>query len=320
MLHNLKKSSLVFFIVLSTQLLAQTGPALPCVGCEHLTSKITPSTGFWYNPEQSGSGFSIEIKNRTIFGTYYGYDDKGKSIWFTFAGQLQPSTQAGVMWELEADLQEYRGGNSLNNEYQAPSIIEPEHQIYIKFNHMNHASFSVDDGPVQNIVPLAYGVGHEAYFPEQTSLKIPDLHGFWVFSFRVNTEVHPLPQYMISGFHSPYMIYLSEAFSELDDKGRSMVVFTVVELYGPPELGVINGGVGCYTSLDEDENLQGPMCYFFTIGNTGIKEYKMPIAGLGIDRLFGETDDGYTFKAFRYDYCDFYEEDIRYICEYDYSK
>lgn len=43
------------------------------------------------------------------------------------------------------------------------------------------------------------------------------------------------------------------------------------------------------------------------------------MGGIGIDKLFGETEDGYAFKAFRYDYCAFNERDITYVCEYDYS-
>lgn len=320
---NLKtRYCVLFFLLLSTQLFAQTGPDVPCTDCEQLTSltrNINPTTGFWYNPEQSGSGLSIEVKNRTVFGAYYGYDEEGKPIWFTFTGQLQNSSKTGVMWELDSDLLEFKDGNSLNNDYQPPTLLDPAHQIHIEFNHMNHASFSVDSGSIQNIVPLSYGVEHKAYFPEQTSLKVPDLEGFWVFSLRVNTEIHAVNQYFISGFHQSFMVYLDDAHLEQFEDGTSSLGFGVHELQPVPELGLMIGGIGCYTFFDENNILEGPICSLTAFVDY-VRDYIIPMGGIGIDKLFGETEDGYTFKAFRYDYCDFDLTDINYICEYDYSE
>ncbi len=312
----------MFALLLGTQLFAQSGPEVPCSDCEQLTSltrNVNPTTGFWYNPEQSGSGLSIEVKNRTVFGAYYGYDHEGRPVWFTFTGQLQDSNKTGVMWELDSDLLEFKDGNSLNSNYQAPTLLESEHQIHIDFNHMNHADFSVDNGPIQNIVPLSYGIEHGTYFPEKTSLSIPNLQGFWVFSFRVNTEIHPFPQFLISGFTSPLMVHLREPFQQNNEDGTSFVSFRVVELQPVPELGLFVGGVSCNTSLDENNEIQGPTCQYTTIKDGGARTYNMPIAGIGFNKLFGETEDGYTFKAFRYDYCDFNSTDITYVCEYDYG-
>lgn len=318
MLNRKTHYFVLLVLILSTQLFAQAGPELPCFDCEQLTRKVVPTTGFWYNPEQSGSGLSIEVKKSTVFGAYYGYNDEGKPIWFTFLGQLKSSNKTGVMWELDSDLLEFKDGNSLNNNYQAPTLLESEHQIHIEFNHMNHANFSVDNGSIQNIVPLAYGVEHQAYFPELTTLQLPNLQGFWVLSFRVNTDIHPEVQSFIAGYHSPFMVYLTDGHLQQFDDGTSNLTFIVNELQPVPELGLVIGGVGCYTTLDENNNVQGPICSL-TAFVDDFRDYKMTMGGMGIDKLFGETEDGYTFKAFRYDYCDFNLNDIGYVCEYDYS-
>ncbi len=317
MLNNKLQHYIFFILLTSSQLFAQIGPELPpCENCDQLTLRVNPYTGFWYNPEQSGSGLNIEIKNRTVFGIYNGYDDEGKPVWFTFVGQLQPSSKTGVMWELDADLLEFKDGNSLNADYQAPTVLEPERQIHINFNHMSHASFSVDGGLMQNIVPLPYGLNYKAFFPEKTSLTIPELEGFWVFAFRVNTEVHPPNQYFVSGFHQPIMIHLYKAVYEEKEDGTGRVIFLANELQPVPELGLINGSVSCETFLDENNTLQGPICIYGTVG----RAYKMSIGGISHDKLFGESENGYTFKAFRYDYCEFDSRgDITYVCEYDYS-
>ena len=133
----------VFLIILLALIIgvtqAQKGPVLPCVDCRSETYRVTPTTGFWYNPEQSGSGLSIEIKKDTAFGAYYGYDQEGKPTWLTFSGKLNPSEKAGVMWELSADLNEFVGGNSFNNDYQTPTLKDSVHKIKIEFNQINHA-------------------------------------------------------------------------------------------------------------------------------------------------------------------------------------
>jgi hypothetical protein len=309
-------------LILSTQLFAQAGPEVPCADCVQLTSltrNVIPYTGFWYNPEQSGSGLSIEVKKRTIFGAYYGYDNEGKPIWFSFVGQLIPSDKAGVMWELDSDLSEFNGGNSLNSDYKPPTLADSSHTIHIDFNHMNHARFNVDNGSIQNIVPLPYGDEYKSYFPEKTTLKIPNLKGFWVFSLRVNTDIHPTNQYFISGFHSPFMVYLTDGFLQQNEDGTSTINFIVNQLQPVPELGLVIGGIGCHTFLDKNNDLQGPICSLTAFVDE-VRDYKIPMGGLGIDKLFGETEDGYTFKAFRYDYCDFNLNDITYVCEYDYNK
>ena len=86
---------------------AQSGPISPCVNCEDDTHQIEPSTGTWYNPDQSGTGFGIEVQKGKLFGTYYGYDQQGKQLWLTIVGDLVKSNQVGVMWELQADLQQF---------------------------------------------------------------------------------------------------------------------------------------------------------------------------------------------------------------------
>ncbi|MCF6300932.1 MAG: hypothetical protein L3J52_07430, partial [Proteobacteria bacterium] len=41
---------------------AENGPQVPCLDCEKYTQRTLPKEGLWYNPEQSGSGFNIEIQ------------------------------------------------------------------------------------------------------------------------------------------------------------------------------------------------------------------------------------------------------------------
>lgn len=295
-----------------------SGPELPCADCQTISKLEVPTTGFWYNPEQSGSGFSLEVKNKTVFGAYYGYDDDGQPLWYTFLGQLQASQNPNSMWELNADLLEFEGGNSFNNIYSAPTLQEVKHNIHIVFNHLNHAEFSVDSGDYQNIVPLSYGLSHQRYFPDQTSIAIPDLEGYWVYSFRANTEDIDFNPF-IYALQVPYMVYLGEPeLLEFQDQTRQ-VIFKAYQLQGAPEYREEIGQVQCFTFI-ENNSIQGPKCSFTTnIGAAGnvttTIEYFMPIAGLGNKKIFGESEAGDVFKAFRYDHCEFQIDNPDYHCE-----
>lgn len=68
--------------LLSSALLASamllTGPALA----------YTPESGFWWNPNEPGTGLQLEIQDNFIFVVGYTYDDEGNPLWVSAAGFL----------------------------------------------------------------------------------------------------------------------------------------------------------------------------------------------------------------------------------------
>ena len=48
----------------------------------------TPASGFWLNPNESGTGIAIEIEDKTLFMAAYVFDAHGPSTWFTSSGNL----------------------------------------------------------------------------------------------------------------------------------------------------------------------------------------------------------------------------------------
>jgi hypothetical protein len=49
---------------------------------------FTPESGFWWNPSESGRGYSIEIQDNYLFLAAYVYDGTGVPVWFTAQGTL----------------------------------------------------------------------------------------------------------------------------------------------------------------------------------------------------------------------------------------
>ena len=49
---------------------------------------FTPESGQYWNPEEPGSGFAIEIQDNYLFITFYVYDEDGFPVWYTSEGLL----------------------------------------------------------------------------------------------------------------------------------------------------------------------------------------------------------------------------------------
>ncbi len=57
--------------------------------CAFSVSAFTPETGFWWNPDEPGSGYAIEIQDNFMFVAFYVYDADGNPEWYTAGASLQ---------------------------------------------------------------------------------------------------------------------------------------------------------------------------------------------------------------------------------------
>ncbi|MCF6318935.1 MAG: hypothetical protein L3J83_06615 [Proteobacteria bacterium] len=298
--------SILIFLMINTGIFAQTGPVSPCVDCEQFTTKTEPFNGTWYNPDQSGTGFSIDVQNGILFGTYYGYDEQGKAIWLTFVGDLVPSDEPNVMWTVDTDLLQFENGNAFNQDYTAPMATNYQGQIHLKFTQKNHALFSVNNGEEQNIVPIIFGMPASANFPEQTSYRFPELEGVWTLTYHFKsatstTEVPFVPPEPFS-IISQTIVIPKKTIADSDGDGIDDVIYGLHTFDAYPDFHII-GRISCGIKPINDD-LSGPSCEL--IDDRGLfgdienkPRYKLSIGGLGAFRIFGEHEDGHTFEAIK---------------------
>ncbi len=52
------------------------------------TPDFQPFTGWWWNPAESGSGYSVELQGDTIFIVGYMYETDGRPVWYLSAGKM----------------------------------------------------------------------------------------------------------------------------------------------------------------------------------------------------------------------------------------
>jgi len=54
--------------------------------CSLPSWSFTPESGFWWNPDEPGTGYSIEIQDNFLFGAFYVFDTGGIPYWYTTSG------------------------------------------------------------------------------------------------------------------------------------------------------------------------------------------------------------------------------------------
>lgn len=77
----------------------------------------TPENGWWWNPSQSGRGFSIETKGENVFIAAYLYDATGRATWLAAGGTRN------VDHSYTGEMLEYVGGQTLSGSYKPASVI-----------------------------------------------------------------------------------------------------------------------------------------------------------------------------------------------------
>jgi alpha-tubulin suppressor-like RCC1 family protein len=75
-----------------------------------------PENGWWWNADEPGRGFSVEIQGSTLFMVGFMYDDTGNPIWYLSQG---PVASGGVtsVWQQVAN------GQTLTGPYRAPAVV-----------------------------------------------------------------------------------------------------------------------------------------------------------------------------------------------------
>lgn len=262
--------------------LAQDGPDIPCEGCPEFGSRALPQTGIWYNPEQSGTGFMMEVQGERVAGYYYLYSESGDPEWLLFNGVLEPAQGSDATWILEADLTRYRDGACLGCAFEAPVVDGVQGHVRFEFMQRNLARVQVDDGPAQRIWTITFGLNAAPHFAPTTDYPVPRLDGYW--SLSVTDEGN--------------MVY-SRGMQLMEVQSSSEESFTVwlVGLSEPspiptPPPSPRIGELQC----SESDEFQGPICKV-ELDDTPEHTFVMPLGNIGAGRFQAESDSGLVLHA-----------------------
>jgi len=123
-----------------------------------LTTQIqafTPESGFWWNPNESGSGYAIEIQDNFLFVALYVYDVDGNPTWYTAGATLEGNAL------FNGELHYTYNGSCIDCNYTAPiTILGQRGPITINFITETTATIQFE-GAVKNIERFNFLLGDE---------------------------------------------------------------------------------------------------------------------------------------------------------------
>jgi hypothetical protein len=114
---------------------------------------FTPVSGMWWNPGESGTGYSIQVQKGTLVATMFAYDASGDPMWYLIVGQM---TNIGPGITMTATLDKYRDGQCASCRYQMPSMAGSDGETTITFSSPSAATVQLPGGRVTQIQPYTW--------------------------------------------------------------------------------------------------------------------------------------------------------------------
>lgn len=116
-----------------------------------------PESGWWWSPNESGRGFSIETQGNVLFIAGYMYDTAGNPIWYISAGPMTSITTGGgiyggsdrmtTTWSYSGTWQQYANGQAMGAPYRAPTLVSGNvGNLSLVFSDSQNATMTLPDG------------------------------------------------------------------------------------------------------------------------------------------------------------------------------
>jgi YVTN family beta-propeller protein len=169
----------------------------------------SPQSGWWWNPNESGRGFTIEINGNSLYMAGYLYAaNTGQAVWFVSGGSMSSSsTYQGTMTS-------YGYGQTLSGNYIAPRPTSTIGTISLNFTDATHAIITWPGGtiPIErfNIVENGVNTPRAPTQPETGWWWYPNENGRG-FAIEIQNGMMFLAAYMYDFAGNPvwYAAYLS---------------------------------------------------------------------------------------------------------------
>lgn len=102
-----------------------------------------PQTGWWWNEQEGGRGFSIEARDGSLFFAGYLYDATGQATWLAAAG---PTALEGSVFQ--GELLAFANGQTMSGPYRAPAAQPSPGPVTLTFSDSSHGVLSWPGGNI----------------------------------------------------------------------------------------------------------------------------------------------------------------------------
>jgi hypothetical protein len=127
----------------------------------NVITSVVPQSGWWWDPNLSGTGVFIEYGGKSRSGMFIGefdYDTVGKARWLVSTGPLNGSIYDGS-WLHDA------GGQTLLGPYKAPIPPAPVGNFRLTFSDATHAVMTRSDGSTINLQRFSFSAAPTPALP-----------------------------------------------------------------------------------------------------------------------------------------------------------
>ena len=98
------------------------------------TELLKPYSGWWWNPAESGSGYSVELQGTNLFIVGFMYDATGQPVWYYSAGPMtSENTYSGPVLQ-------FANGQTLTGSYKPPGTPTTVATVDITFSRPDRAT------------------------------------------------------------------------------------------------------------------------------------------------------------------------------------
>ena len=135
-------------------ILLATLAAAPALWADVPTQGFLPESGFYWNPEQPGRGYAIEIQDRTLFMTIYVYTDEAtpaqrEPLWYSASATLARNTGGSLTYRFQSNLAFSEDGQCLGCDFVAPLTTITGLPIEITFDSPIHGVMTIDGEDIE---------------------------------------------------------------------------------------------------------------------------------------------------------------------------
>ena len=134
-----------------------TGYSIPGAGAQPSGGAapvaFMPVAGLWWNPDESGSGYNVQLQRGMMVVTIYSYTAAGDSVWYYASG---PLTNAGSGVAVTGTLDKFRNGQCASCTYRFPATMGNDGTFTMTFSSPTVATVQLPGGRATRIQPLAW--------------------------------------------------------------------------------------------------------------------------------------------------------------------
>ncbi|TWO69051.1 hypothetical protein FN976_20140 [Caenimonas sedimenti] len=140
---------------------SSTAPPGPDAAIKALTpANITPQDGIWWNPAESGRGYTLELQGNQLILTLYMYETGGVSVWYSGLLTQQPDGA------FTGAILRYSGGQTLLGAYKAPTGNTTPANVSLAFSSATSGALTIQptSGAAQTVAiqKFSFGTGGTA--------------------------------------------------------------------------------------------------------------------------------------------------------------